>query len=192
MKSNFAQALIGFSFAIAMSIGWSSTALTAAAEWPFPTDPSKPAETYPIQDLGTCKIITEGLVVVPGNSKDPKGTVHFGSTATLTYQVVARDAVLTVVFEGRNGLGKPVSNKFETKLGVSIGTDYNSFSYDAADAADELRELIVDLEVTERTKNDIATKAILSTLARSNAVNPRTGASFVRTNTARFLCDLKP
>ncbi len=176
--------------ALALSLFVSSFALAAGTDWPFPEGPKPPAGPNPVYDLGTCKIISHGLLVIPGESKNPVDSSHFGETLSLSYTIFDHDAVLTLDMVGTTGSGKPNTRKIETKLAVSMGSDYQSFSYVAPNAADELRSFTADMEVTERTKNDVATKAILSTLAKTKAKD-RAGKEFIRTNTARYLCDLK-
>lgn len=191
MKSLSTLKLSLFVSTVASSLVLAASAMAANTDWPFPENPKAPATPNPFFDVGTCKIVSQGLIVVPGLSTNPAGTSHFGETIDLSYTLVNQDPTMILDMKGTTGAGKPDTRKIETILGVSIGSDYQSFSYYAPNQTDELRSFTIDLEVTERTKNDVAVKAILSTLAQSKAKD-RSGKEFIRTNTTRYLCDLKP
>lgn len=160
------------------------------SDWPFPEPPKGPATPNPITDLGSCKIITDGLIVIPGLAADPVNTSHFGDEVQLSETITGRDLILILDLKGTTGAGNPNIRKIETRLGSMVGSDYRSYFYEASNATDELRGFTADLEIIEHTSNDAPKRAILSTLSRSTAKN-RTGKEFIRTMTARYFCDLK-
>lgn len=180
------------STSLAISLSPFKALAAGGPEWPFPESPKNPAPRPAPVDVGSCKIITDGLIVIPGSSKDPLSTSHFGQTAKLQSVLAEQGLVLRVEFTGQNSVGKTNTQTIDLDLASSIGTEYMSFGYYSKTPADEIRWIRAELEFTERNSKDQATKALLSTLVQQKAPDARTGKMIDRSYTARYFCDLIP
>lgn len=179
-------------FALTASVFAAPAFAAGGPEWPFPETPKNPQPPPAPVDLGTCKIITDGLIVIPGSSADPKNTSHFGQTAKLQSVLTPAGLILRVELTGTNSMGKPNIQTLDLDLASSIGGDYMSFGYYTKSTTDEIRWIRAELEFTERNAKDQVTKALLSTLVQQKAPDSRTGKMIDRSYTARYFCDVIP